>query len=267
MKNNLSKILSICQFITRRMGFFVVRYKPDYVYVERTQLWGATPYFYSRDRRSYELFYTVASPVIESGRTLFDYNRLYTLWNATQDVLKHVKQYNHQMKPIPIAEIGVYKGGSSYFLASAFQHLLGYEVPMHVFDTFEGHPSRLTKDDPGQVEGGFGDTNYDEVKAYLAPFKRLEVHKGEISESVKILPEIYYGLVHIDVDSYLSTLDCLRYFGSRIAPGGVMIIDDFNTPMCPGVKKAVLEYLEENKGFKVGYCQTEQLVLVKRYDK
>jgi O-methyltransferase len=252
-----------CQAVARSLGLYITSYKPDYIYVERTQLWEPKQRFYNKDKRFFELFYDVAKPVIQSGKTLLDYDRLYVLWNSVQYVISNVMEYNRHMKPLPIAEIGSYKGGSAYFLANAFKNLSGAEVPVHIFDTFEGHPARLTKDDPFHIEGGFSDTSEEEVKSYLSVFKSLEVHKGEVSASVKTLPEMTFGLVHIDVDTYLSTLDCLEYFGARLAPGGVLVMDDFNAPKCPGVKKAVMEYLKKNQGSRVGFVQPEQLVLFK----
>lgn len=263
MLNIIYKLGNKFMLAAHSVGLFVVPYKPEYRYVERTALWEPGQHFYSRDKQMFELFCSVAKPVMESGRTLLDYERLYVLWHSAQYALSHVAEYHRHMKHLPIAEVGSYRGGSAYFLASAFKNLLGTELPVHIFDTFEGHPPRLTKADPFHVEGGYGDTNYDEVKSYLAPFTKLEIHKGEVSESVKTLADMSFGLVHIDVDTYLSTLDCLEYFGARLAPGGVMVMDDFNAPKCPGVKKAVMEYLQKNKGFKVGCVQTEQLVLFK----
>jgi predicted O-methyltransferase YrrM len=249
------------QAIARFLGLYITTYKPDYVYAERTQTWEPRQRFSSKDSKFFESFCSVAKPVKESGRTLLDYDRLYMLWHAVNYALLHVPEYKNRMKPLPAAEIGSYKGGSAYFLASALKAQLGTEAPMHIFDTFEGHPARLTKADPFHVEGGFGDTNFDEVKAYLSPFKLLEIHKGDVAESIKTLPEMKYGLVHIDVDTYLATLDCLNYFGARLSAGGVMVMDDFNAPNCPGVKKAVTEYLQKNKKIKTGFVQTEQLIL------
>jgi hypothetical protein len=239
----------------RSSGVFVARYQPDHRYVDRTLIWEPEQKFSCKDRQTFELFYSVAKPVVEAGRTLLDYERLYILWQAARWV--------HKLK-LPVAEIGSYRGGSAYFLAKAFKVLAGEELPVHVFDTFEGHPAKISEQDTFHVAGFFGDTSYEEVKAYLAPFSRVDIHKGEISESIKTLDNMSYGLVHIDVDIYQSTLDCLNYFGARLAGGGVIVLDDFESRKCPGVRTAVIEYLRKENHFQLGRLQTEQLMLFKK---
>jgi hypothetical protein len=110
----------------------------------------------------------------------------------------------------------------------------------------------------------FNNTSYEEVKEYLTPFSLLKIYKGEFSQSVKELPETNFALVHIDVDIYQTTLDCLEYFGKRLVLGGLIVIDDYGAKKCPGVVRAVQEYLENNNGFLVWNLQTEQLILSKK---
>ena len=90
------------------------------------------------------------------------------------------------------------------------------------------------------------------------------VHKGDVAESLPHLPQSVYRLVHIDTDLYVPTLVCLDYFGSRVSPGGVIVVDDYGQKKCPGVPKAVAEYLARTDGWQTWDARTEQLVLVKR---
>lgn len=203
------------------------------------------------------LFYQVVKPVVEARRTLLKYDRLYVLWQAARNV--------HHMQ-LAAAEVGSYRGGSAYFLASALRVLAGAELPVHVFDTFEGHPPKTHPEfDPVHKPGMFSETSYEDVKKYLSAFTRVEIHKGEFSCSVQSLPNMRFGLAHIDVDLYRSTLDCLEYFGARLAPGGVIVVDDYGAEKCPGVQKAVSEYLPREDRFQVWHMRTEQVVLVKAY--
>jgi O-methyltransferase len=78
------------------------------------------------------------------------------------------------------------------------------------------------------------------------------------------LEESPYRLVHIDTDLYQPTIVCLDYFGQRISPGGVIVIDDYASKKCPGVPKAVSEYLARTDQFQSWDMRTEQLMLVKR---
>lgn len=201
-------------------------------------------------------FFQVADPVVKTERTLLGYDRLYVFWQAINNV---------QDLTGGVAEIGSYRGGSAYFIASTFLAVTGEEADFHVFDTFEGHPAdKITESDPFHKAGQFNTTNFDDVKAYLSPFKKLHVHKGEVSSSLPHLAESMYRLVHIDTDLYQPTLDCLDYFGARLNSGGVVVLDDYASKKCPGVPKAVVEYLARTEGFEAWDLRTEQLMLIKR---
>jgi O-methyltransferase len=206
--------------------------------------------------RPSDAFVKLADLVMRRKRTLLGYDRLYVFWQAVGNLID---------VPGAAAEIGSYRGGSAYFIASAFVQLTGGEVPMHVFDTFEGHPAEaITEHDPFQSVGRFGGTAYDRVREYLSPFTQLRIHKGDVLLALPHLEESAYRLVHIDTDLYQPTVACLDYFGARMSPGGVIVIDDYASRKCPGVPKAVSEYLGRTGGFQTWDVRTEQLMLIKR---
>ncbi len=200
-------------------------------------------------------FFALADEVIHK-RTLLGYDRLYVLWQAAR---------NAAAVPGSVAEIGSYRGGSAHFIAKSFITFTGREVPLHVFDTFEGHPEgAITSHDVLQSAGRFGGTNYDKVRKLLAPFTQLSIHKGDVADQLPHLQEDRYRLVHIDTDLYQPTVTCLDYFGRRMSAAGVIVIDDYGAPKCPGVAKATAEYLGRTKDFQAWDTRTDQLVLVKR---
>jgi hypothetical protein len=201
-------------------------------------------------------FFELADPVMKSQRTLLGYDRLYVLWQVVRNVADI---------PGSVAEVGSFRGGSAHFIASALASLAGGEVPMHVFDTFEGHPEKaITDKDPFHVPGQFSETSADDVRAYLSAFTTLQIHQGDVADSLPRLDESAYRLVHIDTDLYKPTILCLEYFGDRLSTGGVIVVDDYGQKKCPGVPKAVSEYLERHQGFQAWDMRTEQLALVKR---
>jgi hypothetical protein len=201
-------------------------------------------------------FLNLAEPVVRSERTLLGYDRLYVFWQAIRNLAS---------VPGAVAEIGTYRGGSAYFIASAFAATTGGEVPLRVFDTFEGHPARaVSEHDPFHPAGKFKDNSYDDVREYLSPFSRVQIYRGDVLEALPRLDESAYRLVHVDTDLYQPTLACLDYFGPRLSSGGVFVIDDYASRKCPGVPKAVVEYLDRTTGFQVWDMRTEQLMLVKR---
>lgn len=230
--------------------------------IEKTRRHFAHEFFQLRKLRSPlgvpddPVFLNIARPVLDDRRTQLGYDRLYVLWQAVTNVA-HLA--------LPAAEIGSYRGGTSFFLARAFQALAGGDRELHVVDTFEGHPeSRISAQDAEHQRGKFTGTSYEEVRGYLAPFPRVQIHKGEASEILRGWPEMQFCLVHLDVDLYEPTRECLEYFGPRLAPGGVIVMDDFGAPNCPGVSLAAREFLERGPAFQQWDAHTEQLVLIKR---
>lgn len=201
-------------------------------------------------------FFNLADPVVQSGRTLLGYDRLYVFWQAIQNVAS---------VPGAAAEIGTYRGGSACFIAEAFVTLTGAEVPFAVFDTFEGHPAEaISEHDTFHKAGQFSATDYDDVREYLARFSRLLIYRGDVLTWLPRLEESVYRLVHIDTDLYLPTKACLEYFGPRVSSGGVVVLDDYEAKKCPGVRDAVDAFLGTTDAFQVWDLRTEQLVLVKR---
>jgi cephalosporin hydroxylase len=198
-------------------------------------------------------FFALADAVVQERRTLLKHERLYVLWQAV-----------HNVAAVGGAavEIGAYQGGSAFFIASTFIRAVGDEVPMHVFDTFRGHPAQsMTEHDPFQIPGDFSKTSYERVRTYLARFQRLRVHQGDILDLIPALDETTYRFVHIDTDLYQPTIACLRYFGTRTAAGGVIVVDDYGADKCPGVTRAVCEYLADTPGVHAWDTRTEQLLL------
>ncbi|WP_028062447.1 glycosyltransferase [Solirubrobacter soli] len=202
-------------------------------------------------------FTELVRPVVESERTMLSVPRLYTLYNAVS---------NSARPGVAMAEVGTFRGGTAYFLASAAAERLGEEVPLFVFDTFEGHPEhKITSEiEPEQYVGNFSETTFEDVREYLSGFEKVQVIAGEATASLRELPDQQFALVHLDVDLYLPTLECLRYFVERLVPGGAIVVDDFGAPSCPGIIQAVDEFLAEHAEFACWPMLTEQAVLVRK---
>jgi O-methyltransferase len=211
---------------------------------------------HTREFRPDPAFFALADVVQAAGRTLLGYDRLYAFWQAIRN-----------LAPVPgvAAEVGSYRGGSAYFIASALKSFAGEDVPLHVFDTFAGHPAAaISESDNYHQPGQFGDNDYDEVREYLSPFPQVTFHRGDVLESLKTLEDATYRLVHLDTDLYLPTKVCLEYFEPRLSSGGIIMLDDYASKRCEGVRSAVVEYLDTTDVFQVWDLRTEQLLLVKR---
>jgi O-methyltransferase len=204
-----------------------------------------------------EQFLALAEEVRGHGRTMLSHKRLWILWQCVGNAL-----------PLDgaAAEVGTFQGGSAWFLAAAFARRLRREVPVEVIDTFSGHPQGRLSDRDNPIhrdETKFTDTSYESVAEYLAEFDEVTVRKGEFSAVAPTVPEQGYRLVHVDVDLYEPARDCLQYFGPRLTSGGILVLDDYGTPTCPGIQEAAEEYLAGGE-FQAWDPMTRQLVLVKR---
>jgi len=126
------------------------------------------------------------------------------------------------------AECGVYRGGSAFLTASTLAKSgVRKETPLHLFDTFQGMPSTANADPSGIKEGHFGDTSLSAVQEYLRPFPFVRFHPGYIPATLEPVRDSRFAFVHIDVDLYQSTRDCLDFFYDRMVSGGAMVFDDY----------------------------------------
>lgn len=136
-----------------------------------------------------------------------------------------------------MAEIGVYKGGTSYLIANTDPRR-----PLFSCDSFEGLPK------PGEMDthlkGDFSDVSYESVIKKLH-FPQVQVIKGFFPDTQlhgKMLSN-EFSFVHIDVDLYASTLECLKVFYDRMVLGGIVVVDDYGLTTCPGIKQSVDEFM------------------------
>ncbi len=138
--------------------------------------------------------------------------------------------------PGDIAEVGVYRGGTSLLLAAA-----NPKKTIHVFDTFSGTPNADPKYDR-HVNGDFADFDADAtIGALLAA--GVQVHKGYFPKTANGM-DGPYCFSHFDGDTYQSCRDFLSYFWPRLTIGGIMVFDAWRWERCPGVERAVLEHCD-----------------------
>jgi hypothetical protein len=164
-----------------------------------------------------------------------------------------------------VAEVGVYKGGSSRFVAEALR-LRGREIPFFVCDTFSGHAEvDETIDGLHKVGEQFVNVRSEKVRMYLAKFPFVRVLEGNIRDtSSAFAAEQAFGLVHVDVDVYPITRFCLDSFAPRMVASGAIVVDDYGSRTCEGVAKAVDEFAAANSGrFFAIHLLTGQAVLVR----
>src|SRR5690349_5347063 len=89
------------------LGYEVYRRRPGHHYVPDIYGQGAAKKI---DIRTLQPFATLAETVISAGTTCLFYDRLYTIHQVLTQVFA-----DPQAEHLAAAELGVYKGGTSYF--------------------------------------------------------------------------------------------------------------------------------------------------------
>ena len=142
-----------------------------------------------------------------------------------------------------MAEVGVYQGGSSKLISEVKN-----EKELHLFDTFEGLPKVSEKDTHFGTAywktGEFSNTSLENVKNYLSDYNNIFYYKGKFPETSEPIKNKKFSFVHLDVDLFQSTIDCLKFFYPRMINGGIILTHDYHTD---GVKQAFNEFCKDKK--------------------
>lgn len=142
-----------------------------------------------------------------------------------------------------MAEVGVFRGGSAKLICEAKG-----DKKLHLFDTFEGLPQVSDKDTHFGInfwkKNQFNNTTVELVKNYLSSYQNVFFNKGRFPETTGSVTNSKFSFVHLDVDLYQSTLDCLNFFYPRMVLGGIILTHDYHTN---GVKNAFKEFFNGKK--------------------
>ena len=74
----------------------------------------------------------------------------------------------------------------------------------------------------------------------------MQLVSGYFRDTLQEFSELRFSFVHLDCDIYASYMECLEFFYPRLAPGGIILLDEYNDPPWPGCNKAVDEFLTAN---------------------
>ena len=155
-----------------------------------------------------------------------------------------------------VAEVGVWRGGTARMICeTTYKRVL-------LFDTFTGMPPvDATKDT--HREGDFDDTSVQHVTTLLSQGNNTNfaLYQGIFPDTNSQYAEHEtFSFVHLDVDIYPSIKNCLNFFIPRMNQGGVIVLDDYNEPGCPGAKLATDEICLE-KGLVVTPTTQSQAII------
>lgn len=139
-------------------------------------------------------------------------------------------------------------------MAAALAEVGGPERTYWFFDSFEGLPPVQAIDGTVAIEWqrGLHGNNHDNCRASLEEFSatlamtglptsRFNIRKGWFSETLPGITPPPIAVLRLDADFYSSTLECLEKFWPAVVPGGIAIIDDYDS--FSGCNRAVHHYL------------------------
>lgn len=250
-------VLGFLQSSLRRVRLDVFARKPGYHYAP--DYFGRSSHKQT-DIRNLPLFGELAERVIRDGRVSLYYDRLFTVYQVLSSW--HLRTGASEI--LNTVEVGVYKGGTSYFIALLAERL-GLPVRHFCFDTFEGHAAEdiNAEVDTWHIPKAFDDTNFEAVKEYLKRFGNVSVHKGRFQNSTDFISDRKMHFVHLDMDIYEPTLFALQFLRDRMVRGGVILLDDYGFETCPGIEKAVHEFLSANQDYFGMALLGGQFILIK----
>lgn len=153
-----------------------------------------------------------------------------------------------------VVECGVWRGGMSAGMAE----VLGPERHYVLCDSFEGLPKAEAVDGPQALAwqaDTAGSTYYDNCRAEasfaeramtMAGATKYELVRGWFDQTLPALAlPAPIAILRIDADWYQSVKCCLVNLVPKLAPGGIVIMDDYFT--WDGCAKAVHEFLAETQ--------------------
>jgi hypothetical protein len=170
-------------------------------------------------------------------------------WNSQHPCFRDIIG---SIRPDTVLDVGVWKGGSTIFLANALREN-GIDGAVIGIDTFLGSPDHSDRntDVYGLIPRQFGrpllfeqfmaNVIHCKSKDIIVPLAQSTDNAAELLRRAGIRA----GLIHIDAaHDYASVLRDSRLYWQLLTPGGYLVGDDYH-PTWPGVVKAADEFSVE----------------------
>ena len=155
--------------------------------------------------------------------------------------------------PGDLAETGVWRGGATILMRAALLAWGDVDRRVWVIDSFQGMPApdpvRWPADADLDLSGVEALTvSRAEVEEAFARYglldKQTRFLEGWFADTLPLAPIDQLALLRLDGDLYQSTWEALEYLYPRLAPGGILIVDDYGAFV--SCRQAVSEYREQH---------------------
>ncbi|MEI6586647.1 MAG: TylF/MycF/NovP-related O-methyltransferase [Sediminibacterium sp.] len=177
------------------------------------------------------------------------YDRYYIMWKYSKLISTLEGDF---------VECGVYNGSTANIMATNCNNTL------HLFDSWEGLSELGPYDNAIYEDLTFGFTDYKfkyefkKTKQNLIKHDNIKYYKGWIPKVLNLDTKISF--LHLDLDLYQPTKDCLEYFWEKIIDGGIVLCDLHNE-VSTGASKATKDFFSNLRDIKV--LSTGQAIIKK----
>jgi O-methyltransferase len=154
------------------------------------------------------------------------------------------REIHEHSVPGAVAELGVFRGEFARLINIAFP-----QKKLYLFDTFTGFAECDLKQDYGTkaAAGTFSNTSIDLVMSKMTFPQNCIVKQGLFPDSASDCNAERFCFVSIDADLYTPIYEGLKFFYSRLSPGGYIFVHDYNNLAYQGAKRAVRQFCREHK--------------------
>jgi O-methyltransferase len=153
-----------------------------------------------------------------------------------------------------IVECGVWRGGMSAAIADTLPGRVHF-----LFDSFEGLPPakeevdgadaiayQRDKNHPAYHDNCRAERSFAERAMSLSAAKEYHLVQGWFADTLRdFIPPTPIAVLRLDGDWYDSTMQCLDVLYQHVAPGGLVLIDDYYS--WEGCARAIHDYLSKTK--------------------
>ena len=165
-----------------------------------------------------------------------------------------IRHVSRARVPGAIVECGVWRGGSMMAAARTLLEQHDETRELFLFDTFSGMPTPTSADvrHDGVAAAtlhadGWCAAGEADVRANLAstgyPMQRVRLVAGRVEDTIPAMAPPQVAVLRLDTDWYESTRHELEHLYPRLAPGGILVIDDYG--WWQGARRAVDEYFAD----------------------
>jgi len=149
-----------------------------------------------------------------------------------------------------VVEFGCYLGGTSIFIAGTIKSLQEQRA-FYVYDSFSGLPEK-TKEDISPLGNNF------KPGELLASKKQFIKNIMQAGVPMPIIKKAWFfdltdndvpkriSFAFLDGDYYASIVGSLKLIEKYLAPGAIIVVDDYGNAALPGVARAVDQWLSKH---------------------